>query len=98
VVVNPDSGTGTLNNGFTVTAENPVVTAVTPDNGANDGTQSVQISGSYFQNGAVVKLTKTSQADIDASSVIINNHTKYQLPVQPYRRANRYMECNCYKS
>lgn len=55
----------------------PTVTSITPDNGANNGAvQITDLSGSYFQPGATVKLTKTSQPDIPGTPAsVVNSST-----------------------
>ena len=48
---------------------NVLVTAISPDSGANTGSVNItSISGSNFQNGAVVKLVKVGSPDIYAST------------------------------
>jgi hypothetical protein len=50
----------------------PTVTSITPDSGANNGAvQITDLSGSYFQSGATVKLTKTSQPEILGAGVSV---------------------------
>ena len=70
VVTNPDAQSATLTNGFTVTAPAPTVTSITPTSGLNTGSVSItDLSGTGFQLGATVKLTKAGQTDIAATSV-----------------------------
>mgnify|MGYP006287679613 CR=1 FL=1 len=71
VVVNPDSRSGTLADGFTVGAPPgaPTVTSITPASGVNTGTVGItDLAGTNFQSGATLKLTKPGQADITANS------------------------------
>jgi hypothetical protein len=75
VVTNPDSQSGTLPNGFTVTAPSPapVVTSITPNTGANTGVVHItNLAGSNFQTGATVKLTRSGQTPITATNVLMN--------------------------
>ncbi|MGE5423295.1 MAG: IPT/TIG domain-containing protein [Ignavibacteriales bacterium] len=51
MLVNPDGGTATLNDGFTyvVPSSQPVITAVSPNKGPSSGNQEVTITGSDFR-------------------------------------------------
>ncbi len=70
VVTNPDSQSGELTNGFTVTlATGPTVLGIMPNTGINTGTVSVAILGANLQAGATVKLTRSGQPDIAATGV-----------------------------
>ncbi len=74
VVTNSGGTSGTLPNGFTVTDPFPTITSITPASGVNSGVVHVtNLAGSNFQAGASVKLTRSGQADINASSVNVVN-------------------------
>jgi hypothetical protein len=55
----------------------PTVTGITPDSGANNGAVHItDLSGSYFQPGATVKLIKASQPDIPGTPAsVVNSST-----------------------
>ncbi len=76
VVTNPDSQSGTLPNGFTVSEPPPTVTSISPDNGDRGSAVSVTITGSDFQSGATVKLTKSGATDIAGTAVNVVNATQ----------------------
>ncbi|MFC1993902.1 beta strand repeat-containing protein [Chloroflexota bacterium] len=71
VVTNPDAEYGTLEDGFTVGTEtSPTVTSITPSTGVNTGSVSItDLAGTNFVDGATVKITKTGESDINATSV-----------------------------
>lgn len=72
VVTNPNSLSGILNNVFNITLPPPQITSVTPSSGDNNGTISItNLSGAGFQTGANVKLTRTGQADIPGTNVVV---------------------------
>jgi len=75
VVTNPDAQSGTLPNGFTVeTVPPPTITSITPSSGVNTGTvQITNLAGSNFQTTGTttVKLTKSGQADVNATDVTV---------------------------
>ncbi|HWQ65749.1 MAG TPA: IPT/TIG domain-containing protein, partial [Methanospirillum sp.] len=74
VVTNPDTQTGTLNNGFTITALTPTVTAITPATAVNTSSASItDLQGTNFQAGATVALTRTGYANIAATGVIVTS-------------------------
>ena len=86
VVTNPDTQTGTLTGGFTVTLPPPTVTGITPLTGYRSGTVSItNLAGTGFVNGVglAVKLTKALQADIIATNVVWISATKLtcDLPI-----------------
>ncbi|MBN3033716.1 MAG: putative Ig domain-containing protein [Candidatus Saganbacteria bacterium] len=57
VATNPDGQSGTLTNGFTVTAQAPIITGITPNSGTQGTTVAItNLSGLYFAAGAAVKL------------------------------------------
>ncbi len=73
VVTNPDAQSGTLPDGFTVNpaAGTPTVSSITPNEANNSGVVHItNLAGSNFQSGATVKLTKSGQSDINATSVV----------------------------
>ena len=75
-VENPDGGTGTLVDGFTITDSNPTVTSIAPDTGGNSGDVSItDLVGTNFQSGAVVTLNRTGYADIAANPVVVDSDT-----------------------
>ena len=77
VVTNTDSQSGTLTNGFTINYPAPTVTSITPNSGVNSGSISItNLAGSGFLSGATVKLTKTGETDIIATSVSVVSSTK----------------------
>jgi C1A family cysteine protease len=50
----------------------PTVTSITPDSAQNTGTVHItNVAGSNFQSGATVKLTRTGEADINATNVVV---------------------------
>lgn len=51
--------------------QNPTVMGILPNRGPNTGSLSVTISGTGFQDGASVKLTRAGQADINATGVLV---------------------------
>ena len=71
-VTNPDSQSGSLNNGYTYTVSNsaPTVTSVTPNSGAANGGSGVTIAGTGFLSGAAVSFGGTA-----ATAVIVVNST-----------------------
>ena len=77
VVTNSDTKSGTLTNGFEIQYPSPTVTSITPDHGNNfESVGITNLAGTRFRTGATVKLTKTGQTDIDASSVVVSSATK----------------------
>lgn len=71
-VTNPDTRSGTLPAGFTVNAQNPTVTSISPSTGDNSGIVNIiSLQGTNFKSGATVKLTQTGQNDIVASNVVV---------------------------
>jgi hypothetical protein len=54
----------------------PSVTSITPNTGLNTGSTSVSISGANFVSGATVKLTKSGQTNINATSVNVSSSTQ----------------------
>jgi len=67
--------TGAVSTAFTLVTAAPTVTAISPNAGANNLTIGVQITGTDFQGGTTVKLTRTGQADKAATNVVIVNST-----------------------
>jgi len=74
VVTNPDSQSGTLSNGFTVSSSSqppPTITSITPSSGYdNEVVHVTNLAGSDFQSGATVRLIKMGEADIVATNVV----------------------------
>ncbi len=85
VVTNTDTQTGTLTNGFTVTSVSipaPTITGITPSSGQNTTSISItNLTGTGFLTGATVKLTKTNQTDISATSVTVVSATQINCTV-----------------
>ena len=77
VVTNMDAQSGILTNGFTVMNPAPTVTAITPSS-ANRGwpVSITNLAGTGFSSGATVKLTRTGQPDVVATSVTVVSSTK----------------------
>jgi PKD repeat protein len=76
-VINPDSQNGILTNAFVVEYPAPMVTAITPNKGGNNGTVFITaINGTTFLPGATVKLTKSGQAPITATGVNVVSMTR----------------------
>jgi hypothetical protein len=71
VVTNPDTQTGTLNNGFTYISTAPTISTVTPNNGPIAGGTAVTIAGTNFASGASVTFGGTA-----ASNVVVVNATQ----------------------
>jgi hypothetical protein len=78
VVTNTDNKFDSLGGGFTVVYPAPTVSAITPNSGLDtDNPKSIEnLAGTNFKVGATVKLTKTGQADVQATNVIVVNSTK----------------------
>ncbi len=73
VVTNPDTQSGTLTNGFTVSAAAPTVTSATPNSGAQgQNLASVVLAGTNFQSGA----TCSFGAGITVNSCTFNSPTQ----------------------
>jgi len=82
VVTNTDGQSGTLPGGFAIEYPSPVVTAIQPNRGANDGTLQIEaVTGNYFRAGATVTLTKTGVAPITATNVNVINATTLNCTV-----------------
>ncbi|MCQ8894126.1 MAG: PKD domain-containing protein [Methanolinea sp.] len=75
VVTNTDTQSGTLPQAFFVRyPAAPAVTGIDPGYAPNDGPVAItNLSGSGFQNGATVKLTRASHPDIVATDVTVVN-------------------------
>lgn len=55
----------------------PIVTSITPATGENTGTVNItNLAGTNFQTGATVKLSKSGQTDILATSVVVVSSTQ----------------------
>ncbi len=78
-VTNPDAQSGELTNGFTISAAPnpaPSLTSIAPNMGTNDSQVSAELLGSNFREGATVKLTKSEQANIVATDVVVVNSNR----------------------
>ncbi|MCU0633100.1 MAG: PKD domain-containing protein [Methanolinea sp.] len=77
VVINDDDQSGMLADGFEVKYPAPTVSSLTPNKGNNNQVVSItNLAGTNFRSGASVKLNRTSQPDIVASSVIVVSPTQ----------------------
>ena len=76
IVTNPDTQSGTLPGGFTVTYAPPTVTSITPNASVAGIVSITDLAGTNFQTGATVKLTKTGETDIDGTSVVVVSSTQ----------------------
>jgi hypothetical protein len=77
VVTNPDGGSGTLTNGFTVSYPAPTVSGITPNSGVTGATIDIaNLSGTGFLTGASVKLNRAGSADIVAAAVVVTSPTQ----------------------
>jgi PKD repeat protein len=75
-VQNTDGLTGTLPNGFNITNPAPTLIGIDPTYGTNNGPVPIlNLSGTGFLPGISVKLTKTTETDIDAYGVTVFNNT-----------------------
>jgi hypothetical protein len=73
VVVTTPNGTATRTNAYTYVPA-PIVTAITPATGNRGWSVSItNLSGSGFQSGATVKLTRSGSSDIVATGVIVTS-------------------------
>jgi hypothetical protein len=79
----PDGQSGTKTGAFTVYNPAPVVSSVTPNNGRNNQSTTATIIGSGFLPGAAVKLKKTGQTDIVATSVSVSSPTEITCNFAP---------------
>ena len=72
VVMNPDSQSATLANGFTYVANPPppapTVTTVSPNSGSNEGGTAVTISGTGFVTGATVSFSGIAATNVNVTS------------------------------
>ncbi|WP_146199763.1 PKD domain-containing protein [Methanospirillum stamsii] len=84
-VTNQDGQNGTLTDGFFINTPSLLtVTGITPASGLNTGTVSItSLSGTLFENGAAVRLTRPGQSDIIATSVQVLSSSQItcQLPL-----------------
>ena len=69
VVTNPDAQSGTLINGFTVNSPAPVLSTRSPTAGNRGWPVNVALTGTGFQPGADVRLTRAGYSDIIATGV-----------------------------
>jgi Tol biopolymer transport system component len=75
-VTNPGGPAGVHEDIFFIYLPDPTVSYIVPDTGTTGGSYPVAISGTNFTGGAVVKLTKTGEPDIDASGVSADSDTQ----------------------
>ena len=76
-VTNTDSRSGTLPSAFRVTANAPLITAITPNKGDNTGPVTItNLAGNYFSAEATVKLSMSGQSDIIADNVSVESATQ----------------------
>lgn len=67
-VINPDTGFGTLNNGYTYIAA-PNLTQINPNSGTNaDSALNVTLTGTDFVSGATLTLERAGETDISCSN------------------------------
>ena len=77
-VTNPDGGTYTLNNGFTVNAP-PTITSLSPSTAArNSFFKTITVNGTGFQAGAVISF---SGSGITINSTTVNSSTSITLNI-----------------
>jgi hypothetical protein len=77
VVTNPDTQSGSLSNGFTVTNAAPTVTGITPSTGIRGTTVSIMnLAGTGFLSGAAVRLNRTDSTAIPATNVVVASATQ----------------------
>ena len=77
VVINTDTKEGVKTGGFLITSPAPTVSSITPSDGLNTKTVSItNLSGTGFQSGAKVNLTRTGYPNITATGVTIVSPTK----------------------
>ena len=76
-VINTDTQSGILPNGFTVNNPGPVITGISPDSGLTGNSILItNLAGSGFQNGGTVILNSTSAPSIVASGVMVVNQNQ----------------------
>ena len=76
-VMNYDAQYATLTNGFTVILPIPTISAITPSTATNAGSVSItNLAGTGFVGGVTVKLKKSGQTDVAASSVVLVSSTQ----------------------
>ena len=78
-VTNLYSDTGTLINGFTVTGAAPTLSARAPTSANKGWPAGVTLTGTGFQPGATVVLTRSGFSDITASGVTVVSPTQIRL-------------------
>ena len=77
VVANEDGKSGTLVGGFDIEHPAPTVTGIDPGDGNNDETVHIlNLTGTNFRDKATVRITRTGQADITATSVNVVSDTQ----------------------
>jgi len=73
IVTNPDMQSGALEDGFTILAAGPAVTAISPNSSLQTTPVSVSVAGSGFQSGAGLALKRTGFSDIPATGVVFGS-------------------------
>ena len=72
VVTNTDGREGMLVNGFTITANAPAITGISPNTGMQGTVVSgINLAGRGFQNNARINLTRSGYANITANAVVV---------------------------
>ncbi len=71
VVTNPDGESASKDDAFTIKMPLLTVTSITPNTGLRGTTVPVTIGGTEFASGATVTLTKSGQAGIVATDVVV---------------------------
>ena|GEM_PF-7107304 len=82
-VQNHDGQTGALSDGFTILAPQLSVTSISPSTGVNTGSVTItNLSGTLFQSGATINLTRTGQPNITATNVqVVSSSQSSMYPV-----------------
>ncbi|MFA6432135.1 MAG: hypothetical protein WCV91_07145, partial [Candidatus Margulisiibacteriota bacterium] len=76
-VTNTDGKSGSLPSAFTIGSPSPTITSITPKNGTNNSFVDITaLDGTNFRSGAQVKLVKTGDVDIIATSVNVSSATQ----------------------
>jgi hypothetical protein len=82
-VTNPDGKSGILSNGFTSTNPGPVVLSVVPGSGTRNTVIPVVISGTGFEPGATVTMTRNSSATVGTvSGVVVNSENQISCSIR----------------
>ena len=76
-VINDDTQSCTLEDGFSIEYPAPTITSITPASAQNPGmVQITSLEGTGFRTGATVKLQKSGQSDIAATNVRVASSTR----------------------